>query len=85
MNELANIIGAQPNIKKLIFTDPILAYRLYFGPLSSMQFRLNGPDKWPKAREAIINGHNNYSHLFIFIGIIGFLVCLFIQFIFYFY
>ncbi|CAB3406825.1 unnamed protein product [Caenorhabditis bovis] len=53
-DELAELIGANVNLKELIIKDPMLAYKIYFGPRVPYIFRLNGPHKWEKAREAIM-------------------------------
>ncbi|XP_078074226.1 flavin-containing monooxygenase 5-like [Mustelus asterias] len=53
MDELAEQIGVKPNLKRLLFSDPRLAFQVIFGPCSPYQFRLTGPGKWPKARETI--------------------------------
>ncbi|XP_078417718.1 flavin-containing monooxygenase 5-like isoform X3 [Cetorhinus maximus] len=54
MDELAEQIGVKPNMKHLLFSDPQLAFQVFFGPCSPYQFRLNGPGKWLKARETIL-------------------------------
>ncbi|XP_045154162.1 dimethylaniline monooxygenase [N-oxide-forming] 3 isoform X1 [Echinops telfairi] len=54
MDELANFIGAKPNILWLFLTDPKLALEVFFGPCCPYQFRLVGPGKWPGARDAIL-------------------------------
>ncbi|XP_068098730.1 dimethylaniline monooxygenase [N-oxide-forming] 2-like [Hyperolius riggenbachi] len=54
LDDLASDIGVKPNIWKLFFTDPILAFNIVFGIFSSYQYRLNGPGKWPGARKAIL-------------------------------
>ncbi|KAI0218819.1 Dimethylaniline monooxygenase [N-oxide-forming] 5 [Lamellibrachia satsuma] len=54
LDELARDIGCRPNIAKLMLTDPTLAMRCYFGPAVAYQFRLQGPGKWPGAREAVL-------------------------------
>ncbi|XP_074595859.1 flavin-containing monooxygenase 5-like [Brevipalpus obovatus] len=54
MDELASEIGAKPNLFKILFTDFILWYHLWFGPSLSYQYRLDGPHSWPGAREAIL-------------------------------
>ncbi|XP_062919872.1 flavin-containing monooxygenase 5-like isoform X2 [Mobula hypostoma] len=54
MDEIAELIGVKPNIKHLLFSDPQLAFHVFFGPCSPYQFRLMGPGKWPKARETIL-------------------------------
>ncbi|XP_073427661.1 dimethylaniline monooxygenase [N-oxide-forming] 2-like [Dendrobates tinctorius] len=54
LDDLASDIGVKPNIWKLFLTDPVLAWKLVFGPCNSYQFRLTGPAKWSGAREAIL-------------------------------
>ncbi len=53
MNEVANEFGAKPDIWSLLFKDPGLALRCWFGPCHPYQYRLMGPGKWEGAREAI--------------------------------
>ncbi|CAG2170815.1 unnamed protein product [Oppiella nova] len=54
MEEMARIIGVKPKLFKYFFTDPKLWCHLYFGPCVPYQYRLNGPNKWSNAREAIL-------------------------------
>ncbi|XP_069823699.1 dimethylaniline monooxygenase [N-oxide-forming] 2-like [Dendropsophus ebraccatus] len=53
LDDLASDIGVKPNIWKMFLTDPLLAWKVVFGPLNPYQLRLTGPGKWDKAREAI--------------------------------
>ncbi|XP_042895039.1 flavin-containing monooxygenase 5 [Parasteatoda tepidariorum] len=53
-DELAEQIGAKPNLWKILFTDPQLWLKLVFGPCVPYQFRLQGPHPWAGAREAIM-------------------------------
>ncbi|XP_077132542.1 flavin-containing monooxygenase 3-like [Ranitomeya variabilis] len=53
MDDLASDIGVNINIWKLFLTDPVLAWKVVFGPCNPYQFRLTGPGKWAGAREAI--------------------------------
>ncbi|KAK2084766.1 flavin-containing monooxygenase [Saguinus oedipus] len=53
LDELALEIGAKPDFCSLLFEDPKLAVRLYFGPCNSYQYRLVGPGQWEGARSAI--------------------------------
>ncbi|CAB3406826.1 unnamed protein product [Caenorhabditis bovis] len=53
-DELARLIGANVDLKRLLFNDPMLAYKVYFGPWVPYIFRLNGPNKWENARDAIM-------------------------------
>lgn len=39
---------------EILKTDPLLAYRMYFGPCAPYQYRLTGPGAWPGARDAIL-------------------------------
>ncbi|XP_033007220.1 dimethylaniline monooxygenase [N-oxide-forming] 5-like isoform X1 [Lacerta agilis] len=55
MDELASLSGVKPNLLRLILTDPKLAWEVFFGPCSPVQFRLTGPGKWEGARNAILN------------------------------
>ncbi|XP_077132539.1 dimethylaniline monooxygenase [N-oxide-forming] 2-like [Ranitomeya variabilis] len=54
MDDLASDIGVKLNIWKLFLKDPVLAWKVVFGPCNSYQFRLTGPGKWVGAREAIL-------------------------------
>lgn len=56
---IAGFIGARPDIKSLIFSDPWLAYELFFGPAYPAGYRLFGPHTWSKAREHIARGIDN--------------------------
>ncbi|XP_007987721.3 flavin-containing monooxygenase 2 isoform X2 [Chlorocebus sabaeus] len=53
LDELALEIGAKPDFCSLLFKDPKLAVRLFFGPCNSYQYRLAGPGQWEGARSAI--------------------------------
>ncbi|XP_040263057.1 dimethylaniline monooxygenase [N-oxide-forming] 2-like [Bufo bufo] len=53
LDDIASDIGVKLNIWKLFLTDPVLAWKVVFGPCNSYQFRLTGPGKWDGAREAI--------------------------------
>ncbi|KAM8812090.1 LOW QUALITY PROTEIN: dimethylaniline monooxygenase [N-oxide-forming] 2-like [Rhynchonycteris naso] len=55
LDDLATEIGAKPDLLSLLFRDPKLAVKLYFGPCSSYQYRLEGPGKWEGARSAILS------------------------------
>ncbi|XP_061042071.1 flavin-containing monooxygenase 5 isoform X1 [Eubalaena glacialis] len=54
MDELADLVGVRPNLLSLAFTDPKLALRLFWGPCTPIQYRLQGPGKWDGARKAIL-------------------------------
>ncbi|NXD23176.1 FMO1 monooxygenase, partial [Spelaeornis formosus] len=54
LDTLASFIGAKPSVLGLLFTDPLLALTIFFGPCSSYQYRLGGPGRWEGARQAIL-------------------------------
>uniref|UniRef100_A0A8C5PP99 Flavin-containing monooxygenase n=1 Tax=Leptobrachium leishanense TaxID=445787 RepID=A0A8C5PP99_9ANUR len=54
VDDLAADINVKPNIWKLILTDPVLGFKMFFGPINGYQYRLTGPHKWIGAREAIL-------------------------------
>lgn len=54
LDELALEIGAKPDLFPLLFKDPVLAVKLYFGPCNSYQYRLVGPGQWEGARRTIL-------------------------------
>ncbi|XP_005413529.1 PREDICTED: dimethylaniline monooxygenase [N-oxide-forming] 5 [Chinchilla lanigera] len=54
MEELADLVGARPNLLSLALTDPKLALKLFFGPCTPVQYRLQGPGKWDGARKTIL-------------------------------
>ncbi|XP_050404396.1 flavin-containing monooxygenase 5-like [Patella vulgata] len=53
MDELADLNGCRIDFKRLLKSDPKLALTCYLGPVTPYQYRLFGPGKWPKAKEAI--------------------------------
>ncbi|CAG2106556.1 unnamed protein product, partial [Medioppia subpectinata] len=54
LDELATLMGVKPKLFKYFFTDPKLWSHLYFGPCVPYQYRLNGPNAWPEARQTIL-------------------------------
>lgn len=54
MDELAETIGCHPHPWRYLFTDPKLAYRLFFKANVSYVYRLRGPMPWAGARRAIM-------------------------------
>ncbi|KAK3769342.1 hypothetical protein RRG08_008834 [Elysia crispata] len=54
MDELGRLIGCCPDFVTTFLTDPILAIKLWFGPVYPYSYRLCGPGKWQGAREAIV-------------------------------
>ncbi|XP_063282762.1 flavin-containing monooxygenase 5-like [Pelobates fuscus] len=55
LDELASQICVKPNVLRFLFTDPKLAWELFFGPCTPYQYRLTGDGKWPGARKAILS------------------------------
>ncbi|GFY55599.1 dimethylaniline monooxygenase 2 [Trichonephila inaurata madagascariensis] len=53
-NDIASQFGVKPNLLKILLTDPMLFFKLVFGPFLSYQFRLQGPYAWDGARDAIM-------------------------------
>ena len=53
MDSLAADIGCKPNLWELLFTDPKLAVKCFFGPCVPFQYRLTGPGAWDGAKAAI--------------------------------
>uniref|UniRef100_A0A915K378 Flavin-containing monooxygenase n=1 Tax=Romanomermis culicivorax TaxID=13658 RepID=A0A915K378_ROMCU len=53
-DNLAELIHAKPNWLKILFKDPKLAWTLFFAPTAPYQYRLQGPQSWPGAREALL-------------------------------
>eukprot|EP00736_Rhodelphis_marinus_P008204 Rmarinus@m.15841 len=47
MNDLANIVGCQPNPWKVFLVNPKLWYKMMFAPFTAHQFRHEGPDAKP--------------------------------------
>ncbi|GLD50546.1 dimethylaniline monooxygenase [N-oxide-forming], partial [Lates japonicus] len=54
MDEIAELLGVQPNIPRMLLTDPRLGLNVMFGPCTPYQYRLRGPGKWAGARQAIL-------------------------------
>ena len=54
MDELGDLIGATPDLWKTAICDPLLAYKLVFGPTLPYAYRLQGPYPWAEARTAIM-------------------------------
>ncbi|EGT34715.1 hypothetical protein CAEBREN_16251 [Caenorhabditis brenneri] len=53
MHELGEMIGCNPDMKSLWMWKPFLAWKVYFGPLVPYIWRLNGPNSWEGAEQAI--------------------------------
>lgn len=58
-DNLSQQIGCKPNILRILFSDPVLAFYCFFGPLHPAQYRLQGPGKWSGARKAIMEVYSN--------------------------
>ncbi|OQR69536.1 dimethylaniline monooxygenase-like [Tropilaelaps mercedesae] len=58
MDEMATILGVKPNLFKILVTDFQLWSTLMFGPVLPYQYRLEGPGRWSKAREALITAED---------------------------
>ena len=58
-DELATEVGRKPNLYKLLFNDPALALRCFFGPCTPVQYRLMGPGAWEGAKKAIEDAPGN--------------------------
>ncbi|UYV81762.1 TXNDC5 [Cordylochernes scorpioides] len=54
MDDLAERIGCKPNLLRMLFRDPKLFMYCFFGPCLAYQYRLEGPDSWEGARDAIM-------------------------------
>uniref|UniRef100_A0A8C2I478 Flavin-containing monooxygenase n=1 Tax=Cyprinus carpio TaxID=7962 RepID=A0A8C2I478_CYPCA len=54
IDAIAKEVGVCPNIAWLLLKDPAVGLRVFFGPCSPYQFRLNGPGHWSGARQAIL-------------------------------
>uniref|UniRef100_A0A8R1DWI1 Flavin-containing monooxygenase n=1 Tax=Caenorhabditis japonica TaxID=281687 RepID=A0A8R1DWI1_CAEJA len=94
IEELAKLIGCNLDMKRLWKEDPWLAYKVYFGPRVPYVYRLNGPHKWDKARNAIMTVDErvllatndnatveaDYTVLYAAIGLIGLIVLVYILF-----
>ena len=53
LDRVAQFIKCKPNLFKMFFNDPKLWYRVYFGPATPPQWRLEGTGKWSGAKQAI--------------------------------
>ena len=58
MDELGSLLRCKPNIFKLMFTDPMLAWALWTNPPISCTYRLFGPHPWEGARKALMESRN---------------------------
>ncbi|XP_077995063.1 flavin-containing monooxygenase 3-like [Glandiceps talaboti] len=60
--EVAELLGVKPNLLKLLFSDPKLAYSFEYGPMVPYWYRLQGPGAWSGARDAILNVWENTKY-----------------------
>ncbi|KAJ8039240.1 Dimethylaniline monooxygenase [N-oxide-forming] 2 [Holothuria leucospilota] len=54
-DELTSEMGCYPSLKKLFVTDPKLAAKVLFAPVTPFTYRLLGPHSWSGARDAVTN------------------------------
>ncbi len=54
MDDLSQVIGCKPPLKKLFFTKPKLWFKVFLGPTQATQFRLKGPGKKTELAQDII-------------------------------
>lgn len=54
MEQMAEVIDCQPLLRELFFRDPQTWFKVLFGPITGLQYRLRGPGSQPElAREAL--------------------------------
>ena len=58
-DEIASLIDVKPNLWALLFEDPFLALKCYFGPCVPAQYRLRGPGAWQGAKDVINTVHES--------------------------
>ncbi|TMS20295.1 Dimethylaniline monooxygenase [N-oxide-forming] 5 [Larimichthys crocea] len=51
---MADKAGVRPNFLTLLLRDPVLWWKVIFGPCTPYQYRLTGPGQWAGARQAIL-------------------------------
>ncbi len=54
MDDLSKVIGCEPPLRKLFFTNPKLWVKVFFGPTQATQFRLKGPGEKTELAKHII-------------------------------
>nr|XP_054769975.1 dimethylaniline monooxygenase [N-oxide-forming] 2-like [Lytechinus pictus] len=52
-------LGCLPRFTDLLKSDPVLAFKFFFGPNYPPFYRLVGPHAWPGARDAIMKAKHN--------------------------
>lgn len=58
-DQLADLVGCKPDLRRLFFRDPLLAFKCFFGPCCAAQYRLMGPGAWPRAKGVIEETYRN--------------------------
>ena len=61
MDEIAGLIGCQPDLWALWMSNWTLASQVTFGPAVPSQYRLKGPGKWDGAAQAIADACRVHS------------------------
>uniref|UniRef100_A0A7N8WLY7 Flavin-containing monooxygenase n=1 Tax=Mastacembelus armatus TaxID=205130 RepID=A0A7N8WLY7_9TELE len=61
MDEIAELVGVQPKILRLLLSDPRVGLNVMLGPCTPYQYRLKGPGKWAGARQAILTQWNRVA------------------------
>ena len=59
LDKISKYLGCKPNLWKHFFKSPRLWYKIYFGPSTPPQWRLDGPKAWAGAKESIENVQYN--------------------------
>ncbi|XP_039269932.2 flavin-containing monooxygenase 5-like isoform X1 [Styela clava] len=54
MDSIATELSCKPDVLRLFVTDPLLAWKVLYGPFTCVQYRLTGPGKWKDARKIIM-------------------------------
>ncbi|XP_077995897.1 dimethylaniline monooxygenase [N-oxide-forming] 2-like [Glandiceps talaboti] len=62
IEDIAEVIGVKPSLWKLLFSDPKLAYAFQYGPMVPYWYRLQGPNTWNGAKDAILNVLKNTTY-----------------------
>ncbi|XP_077994976.1 dimethylaniline monooxygenase [N-oxide-forming] 2-like [Glandiceps talaboti] len=62
LEDLAEAIGVKPSFWKLMLSDPKLAYAFEYGPMVPYWYRLQGPNTWSGAKDAILNVWENTKY-----------------------
>lgn len=57
MDDVGQLLGVKPNLRRLFFSDPIFWIYCMFGANLPYQYRLQGPHPWSGARQAILESN----------------------------